>query len=61
MSWEEIKLCKCELEFELPNLFAEMRNGKLIMSYDAYSIDSSFYEEVKINYCPICGESLKDK
>jgi hypothetical protein len=32
--------------------------NKLIFNYDAYSTDSSFYEEIEINFCPKCGRTL---
>lgn len=31
----------------------------LRMDYDAYSCDSSFLNEILINYCPFCGRRLK--
>jgi hypothetical protein len=33
----------------------------LKIGYDAYSCDSSFDEELEINYCPFCGRNLKNK
>lgn len=34
---------------------------KLCIDYNAYSTDSSFNDEIKINFCPICGRKLPDK
>jgi hypothetical protein len=34
---------------------ATIKGNKLIVIYDAYSCDSSFYEEIDIKYCPMCG------
>ena len=35
-------------------------NANLLrMDYDAYSCDSSFLNEILINYCPFCGRRLK--
>ena len=33
-------------------------DSRLSIGYDAYSCDSSFDREYKINYCPMCGEEL---
>ena len=33
----------------------------LSIKYDAYSCDSSFDREYRINYCPMCGEKLEGK
>lgn len=33
--------------------------NELILEYDAYSVDSSFYEEIQIRFCPMCGKSLE--
>lgn len=35
-----------------------IKGNKLIFDYNAYSCDSSFYEEVEIKFCPMCGRSL---
>ena len=32
----------------------------LDVNYDAYSGDSSFEREYKINYCPMCGRKLSE-
>jgi hypothetical protein len=32
----------------------------LEIGYDAYSIDSSFCEHIRINYCPMCGKQLDE-
>ncbi|ANY29302.1 hypothetical protein [Bacillus phage PK16] len=32
--------------------------NKLNLDYAAYSCDSSFEEDVKINFCPMCGQKL---
>ena len=49
-------------EFKNDSLFNEIsaiiKGNKLILDYDAYSTDSSFYEEIEILFCPICGRSL---
>lgn len=37
---------------------AVIKGNKLIVDYDAYSCDSSFYEEIEIKFCPMCGRSL---
>jgi hypothetical protein len=37
---------------------AIITGDKLIVNYDAYSCDSSFYEEIKIKFCPMCGCQL---
>ena len=34
--------------------------GILHIDYTAYSLDSSFYDEIKINYCPFCGRKLDE-
>lgn len=40
------------------SLDAIIKDGILILDYDAYSCDSSFNEEIKINFCPMCGKKL---
>ena len=32
----------------------------MYLDYNAYSLDSSFEEIVKINFCPMCGRELKE-
>lgn len=34
---------------------------KLCIDYNAYSTDSSFNDEIKINFCPMCGRKLSNK
>jgi hypothetical protein len=41
------------------NFDAVIKGNVLHFEYDAYSTDSSFSEEVKINFCPMCGKALK--
>lgn len=52
-------------EFEndsLANEFDAIIEGNILKcNYDAYSCDSSFYEKIIINFCPICGRNLKIK
>lgn len=38
---------------------AIIKGSKLVLDYDAYSCDSSFYEEIDILFCPMCGKALK--
>lgn len=33
----------------------------LEFNYNAYSVDSSFNDEIKINFCPMCGSILNKK
>ena len=40
------------------SLDAIIKGDILDLSYSAYSCDSSFYEEIKINFCPMCGKKL---
>ena len=40
------------------NFDLKIEGNKLIADYDAYSTDSSFSEEIQINYCPMCGRKL---
>ena len=35
-----------------------IKGQRLVLSYDAYSVDSSFGESIKINFCPMCGRDL---
>ncbi|QFP93474.1 UNVERIFIED_ORG: hypothetical protein Xoosp15_209 [Xanthomonas phage Xoo-sp15] len=37
-----------------------VEGNKLNMYYQAYSGDSSFEEDVKINFCPMCGQELTE-
>lgn len=37
-----------------------IKNDQLIIDYNAYSSDSDLYEEVKINFCPMCGRDLRE-
>ena len=32
----------------------------LNVDYNAYSTDSSFYDEIAINFCPMCGRKLNE-
>lgn len=36
-----------------------IEGNKLVCIYNAYSVDSSFDEEIYISFCPMCGKSLK--
>jgi hypothetical protein len=49
-------------EFENDSLATEfdavIKGNILEFSYDAYSCDSSFSEEIEIKFCPMCGGSL---
>lgn len=54
--WGDKKYFVSNAFMSCPNMRIE--DSKLIVDYDAYSCDSSFYEEVKINYCPFCGRKL---
>lgn len=51
-----------EKEFKNDSIATEfdaiITGGKLIFDYDAYSCDSSFYEEIEIKFCPMCGRKL---
>lgn len=42
------------------NVDAKIKGKTLILSYDAYSVDSSFDSEMEIDFCPMCGSKLKD-
>lgn len=33
---------------------------ELKLDYDAFSVDSSFVEWIKIKFCPFCGEELRN-
>ena len=33
----------------------------LMLTFDGLSEDTSFYKNVKINYCPFCGEKINHK
>jgi hypothetical protein len=37
---------------------AKIRGSALELDYSAYSVDSSFEDELKINYCPMCGRLI---
>lgn len=37
-----------------------IHEGLLSVDYNAYSTDSSFYEDFIINYCPFCGRKLNN-
>lgn len=40
------------------NLDMIIKKNILNLSYNAYSVDSSFYEDIEINFCPMCGKKL---
>lgn len=37
-----------------------IKKDQLVIDYNAYSCDSDLYEEVKINFCPMCGRDLRE-
>lgn len=41
---------------EYENIY--ISSNKLEITYDAYSSDSSWFENIIINYCPMCGSKL---
>lgn len=45
-----------ESEFDYASY--KITGDKLEVWYDAYSGDSSFEEEIKLNNCPMCGKRL---
>ncbi|MGX6978943.1 hypothetical protein ACWN8V_06770 [Vagococcus elongatus] len=54
------------VEFEDGEYFSSrlkvfVRMNRLKISYDAYSVDSSFSCSGTIKYCPMCGDKLKTK
>ena len=60
-------MCKfCENTKEIETIYETLRlriNGKhLGIYYDAFSWDSSIYEDnmVDIEYCPFCGKKIKE-
>ena len=54
------KYCENKQSINSEYVEIEIKQAILMLSYDAYSCDSSFYEEILINYCPCCGEKLND-
>jgi hypothetical protein len=41
------------------NEFDAIIEGNVLkFNYDAYSCDSSFYDTIEINFCPMCGRDL---
>lgn len=49
------------LDTEWDCLRIQIVDNNLEIGYDAYSTDSSFGTEVKINYCMMCGKKLTQK
>jgi len=46
------------LETEFGSLSITITDNKLCIDYNAYSCDSSFYQETEIKFCPMCGHEL---
>jgi len=57
-------MCKdCENCEELPQESgvidsARVKGDRLVIEYEAYSVDSSFDEKIKVKFCPMCGRDL---
>jgi len=43
------------------SLCVSINGNQLMISYDAYSCDSSFDTDTTINFCPMCGRNLNKK
>lgn len=58
--WESVESEVCGGGCEMPSDWVSMRisGDSLIIEYDAYSVDSSFSESIKINFCMMCGKKL---
>lgn len=44
--------------FSIMDTELDVEKKKLMFFYNAYSCDSSFSSELKIEYCPFCGRKL---
>lgn len=55
---ETCKYCDNNEKMESECAEYSVRNRMLCVDYSAYSGDSSFYEELEIEYCPKCGKKL---
>jgi hypothetical protein len=53
-------VCQGREDIGKHNLDIYIIKNILSIDYDAYSSDSSFEEELEINYCPICGRKLEE-
>ena len=53
---------KCENNELFNSVFVDMKidGARLIINYDAYSVDSSFLETIEIKYCMNCGKKLSN-
>jgi len=50
----------CEKEKDIAEIvWMVIRGDMLVIEYCAYSADSDFEENIKINYCPFCGRNLR--
>lgn len=50
--------CEEEKGFDSDFITMWIEQGSIYVNYSAYSNDSSFEEQIKINYCPMCGKKL---
>lgn len=61
MKYEEDMCPYCKgkcIDSEYIDIRIDSNNKTMTIDYDAYSCDSSFNIDVKINYCPMCGRKL---
>lgn len=50
------------IEIEEPeSVVMRLVGNEINLDYDAYSCDSSFKDSFKINFCPYCGENIKER
>lgn len=52
------KVCENRGKLQCEAMDLSIENDKLVIDYSAYSCDSDVYEEIHINFCPICGKAL---
>lgn len=53
------KIGSCD-DYSTVRLDTQIKGRTLNVSYDAYSVDSSFDGDFHISYCPMCGRKLEE-